>query len=49
MMSNAADEGSGDSVILVSRIIGFQTFLKLKMILDVPLKVSVELGRTKMS
>jgi flagellar motor switch protein FliN/FliY len=38
-----SDEGGGDG----GRI-GRTDFSKLKMILDVPLKVSVELGRTKM-
>jgi flagellar motor switch protein FliN/FliY len=43
MMGGGASAGGGDEQ-RVSRM----DFSKLKMILDIPLKVSVELGRTKM-
>jgi flagellar motor switch protein FliN/FliY len=42
-----SDDGSGSGETGSGRI-GKTDFSKLKMILDVPLKVSVELGRTKM-
>ena len=42
------DAGGGGSAGGDSGRIGKTDFSKLKMILDVPLKVSVELGRTKM-
>jgi flagellar motor switch protein FliN/FliY len=42
-----ADDGGGGAASDGGRV-GRTDFSKLKMILDVPLKVSVELGRTKM-
>ncbi len=49
-LNAASDEGSGDSVNsgVEDNRLSKTDFSKLKMILDVPLKVSVELGRTKM-
>ena len=49
-LNAASDDGGGDTVgapVDDSRL-SKTDFSKLKMILDVPLKVSVELGRTKM-
>ena len=49
-LNAASDDGGGDNVgapVDDSRL-SKTDFSKLKMILDVPLKVSVELGRTKM-
>jgi flagellar motor switch protein FliN/FliY len=47
---NALKDGAeaGDAVEEVGGRLARTDFSKLKMILDVPLKVSVELGRTKM-
>ena len=49
-LNAASDEGGGDSVStgVEDNRLSKTDFSKLKMILDVPLKVSVELGRTKM-
>ena len=49
-LNAASDEGGGDSVStsVEDNSLSKTDFSKLKMILDVPLKVSVELGRTKM-
>ena len=49
-LNAASDEGGGDSVStgVDDNRLSKTDFSKLKMILDVPLKVSVELGRTKM-
>jgi flagellar motor switch protein FliN/FliY len=49
-LNAASDEGSGDSASsnVDDNRLSKTDFSKLKMILDVPLKVSVELGRTKM-
>ena len=46
-VSFSSDDGGGSSAKNPARF-GKTDFSKLKMILDVPLKVSVELGRTKM-
>jgi len=46
--SDGLDGASGSTDSIGSRL-GKTDFSKLKMILDVPLKVSVELGRTKMA
>lgn len=45
--SSGSDDGGSSGVKTPARF-GKTDFSKLKMILDVPLKVSVELGRTKM-
>ena len=49
-LNAASDDGGGDSVTTSAEDsrLSKTDFSKLKMILDVPLKVSVELGRTKM-
>lgn len=46
---SAADEGQTAATDIVTGRLSKTDFSKLKMILDVPLKVSVELGRTKMA
>lgn len=46
--SSGGDSGGGENSSQSSGRISRTDFSKLKMILDVPLKVSVELGRTKM-
>jgi len=46
--AKAEDGGGGGGPAADGGRIGRTDFSKLKMILDVPLKVSVELGRTKM-
>ncbi len=49
-LNAASDDGGADSVStgVEDNRLSKTDFSKLKMILDVPLKVSVELGRTKM-
>ncbi len=49
-LNAASDEGTGDGANsgVEDNRLSKTDFSKLKMILDVPLKVSVELGRTKM-